>query len=331
MIIKREIMAYYLRIQGKTFGPLNHPEMLQLKQKGKLKPFHDVSTDQVDWFSASTYSELFPQAMVPSNDVPLGAFQADVSPVFPDKNYSQAPPIDNGNAAGAFSQIGDLAIATMMTAIAGIMHFVNIQLQFSTVTFSLPFQNNIDNDHVILVVITIFSLLVMFGLLIVGGVFFMKASQALRSSGFAISFLILMVLALVFFLASAVTFSAGKTFDTLRVGFILSILGSISYYSAFAVITFLYNRAFEIINRPGMAYSSHLLGFALMGVIFLFSLSSFVNAFMMNPLNDMAKVYWVSSLITLEMLGLLQVFLVWFLYHTFSLRFYLNRIITGKA
>ena len=323
-------MAYYLRIQGKTFGPLNHPEMLQLKQKGKLKPFHEVSTDQVDWFSASTYAELFPQAMVQSNDVPIGVYQVDVSPVIPDKNYNPAPP-NNGNSGGSSTHIGDLTLASMMTAIAVIMHFVNIQLQFSTITFSLPFQNNMDSDHVILVVITIFSLLVMFGLFIVGAVFFMKASQVLRSSGFAISFLILMVLALVFFLASAVTFSAGKTFDTLRVGFILSILGSISYYSAFAVITFLYNRAFEIINRPGLAYSSHLLAFALMGAIFLFSLSSFVNAFMMNPVNDMAKVYWVSSLITLEMLGILQVFLVWFLYHTFALRFYLTRILTGKA
>jgi len=69
----------------------------------------------------------------------------------------------------------------------------------------------------------------------------------------------------------------------------------------------------------------------LMGTIFLFSLSSFVNAFMMNALNDMAKVYWVSSVIALEMLGILQVFLVWFLYHTFALRFYLTRILTGKA
>lgn len=324
-------MAYYLRIQGKTFGPLNHPEMLQLKQKGKLKPFHEVSTDQVDWFSASTYAELFPQSMAQSNDVPLSVYQADVSPVVSEKNYNSAAPSNPDNSGGSFSQVGDLALASMMTAIAAIMHFVNIQLQFGTITFSLPFQNNMDSDHVILVVITIFSLLVMFGLFIVGAVFFMKASHALRSSGFAISFLILMVLALIFFLASAVTFSAGKTFDTLRVGFILSILGSISYYSAFAVLTFLYNRAFEIINRPGMAYSSHLLAFALMGAIFLFSLSSFVNAFMMNPINDMAKVYWVSSLITLEMLGVLQIFLIWFLYHTFSLRFYLNRILTGKA
>jgi hypothetical protein len=323
-------MAYYLRIQGKTFGPLNHPEMLQLKQKGKLKPFHEVSTDQVDWFSASTYAELFPQATVQSNDVPIGVYQVDVSPVVPDKNYNPAPP-NNGNSGGAFAHIGDLALATMMTAIAVIMHFVNIQLQFGTITFSLPFQNNMDTDHVILVVITVFSLLVMFGLFIVGAVFFMKASQTLYSSGFAISFLILMVLALIFFLASAVTFSAGKTPDTLRVGFILSILGSISYYSAFAVITFLYNRAFETINRPGLAYSSHLLAFALVGAIFLFSLSSFVNAFMMNSHNDMAKVYWVSSVIALEMLGLLQIFLVWFLYHTFALRFYLTRILTGKA
>lgn len=323
-------MAYYLRIQGKTFGPLNHPEMLQLKQKGKLKPFHEVSTDQVDWFSASTYPELFPQVTVQSNDVPLGVYQVDVSPVIPDNNYNPAPP-NNGNSGGAASNLGDLALATMMTAIAVIMHFVNIQLQFGTITFSLPLQNNMNSDHVILVVITIFSLLVMFGLFIVAAVFFMKASQTLRSSGFAISFLILMVLALVFFLASAVTFSAGKTPDTLRVGFILSILGSISYYSAFAVITFLYNRAFEIINRPGLAYSSHLLAFALVGAIFLFSLSSFVNAFMMNSQNEMAKVYWVSSLITLEMLAILQVFLVWFLFHTFSLRFYLSRILTGKA
>ncbi len=322
-------MAYYLRIQGKTFGPLNHPEMLQLKQKGKLKPFHEVSTDQVDWFSASTYAELYPQAMVQSNDVPIGVYQVDVSPVIPDKNYNPAPP-NNGNSGGSSTHIGDLALASMMTAIAVIMHFVNIQLQFSLAP-SLPFKIEMDSDHVILVVITVFSLLVMFGLFIVGAVFFMKASQTLRSSGFAISFLILMVLALVFFLASAVTFSVGKTFDTFRVGVILFILGLITYYSAFTVITFLYNRAFEIINRPGLAYSSHLLAFALMGTIFLFSLSSFVNAFMMNALNDMAKVYWVSSVIALEMLGILQVFLVWFLYHTFALRFYLTRILTGKA
>jgi len=51
----------------------------------------------------------------------------------------------------------------------------------------------------------------------------------------------------------------------------------------------------------------------------------------MNSHNDMAKVYRVSSVIALEMLGLLQIFLVWFLYHTFSLRFYLSRILTGKA
>jgi len=123
-------MAYYLRIQGKTFGPLNHPEMLQLKQKGKLKPFHEVSTDQVDWFSASTYAELYPQAMVQSNDVPIGVYQVDVSPVIPDKNYNPAPP-NNGNSGGSSTHIGDLALASMMTAIAVIMHFVNIQLQFS--------------------------------------------------------------------------------------------------------------------------------------------------------------------------------------------------------
>lgn len=327
-------MAYYLRIQGKTFGPLNQPEMLQLKQKGRLKPFHDVSTDQVEWFTASSYAELYPQTTSQSigqpMEVPLGVYPVDVSPVVAEKNYNPPPP-NEGNNGRSFVQMGHLALASIMISIAGIMHFVNIQLQFGTISLSMPFQNNIDSDHVILVVITIFSLLVMFGLFIVGAVFFMKASHALRSSGFAISFLILMVLALVFFLASAVTFSAGKTFDTLRVGFILSILGSVSYYSAFAVLSFLYNRAFEIINRPGLAYSSHLLAFALMGAIFLFSLSSFVNAFMMNPLNDMAKVYWVSSLITLEMLGILQIFLVWFLYQTFSLRFFLNRILAGHS
>jgi len=323
-------MAYFLRIQGKTFGPLNQSEMMQLKQKGRLKPFHDVSTDQIEWFAASSYTELYPQSIGQPMEEPIGVYPVDVSPVVPDKNYNPPPP-NAVNNRRSFAQMGDLALASMMMAIAGIMHFVNIQLQFGTISLSLPFQNNMDSDHVILVVITIFSLLVMFGLFIVGAVFFMKASHALRSSGFAISFLILMVLALIFFLASAVTFSAGKTFDTLRVGFILSILGSISYYSAFAVLSFLYNRAFEIINRPGMAYSSHLLAFALMGVIFLFSLSSFVNTFMMNPLNDLAKVYWVSSLITLEMLAILQIFLVWFLYHTFSLRFFLNRIIAGHS
>ncbi len=325
-------MAYYLRIQGKTFGPLNQPEMLQLKQKGKLKPFHEISTDQVAWFLASTYAEIFPQAVAPPLYVePIEVYPVHVKPVSPEPNHNSSPPINSGNGGGYFAQIGDLALASMMTAIACILHFVNFQLQLGTVSYSLPTQNNLGSDHVILVVITIFSLLVMFGLFIVGAVFFMKASQALNSSGVAISFLILMVLALVFFLASAVTFSVAKTFDSFRVGAIFSILGLIIYFSAFTVLTFLYHRAFEIINRPGLAYSSQLLGFALMGVIVPFSLSTFVNAIMMNPLKDIANVYVVSSLISLEMLGLLQIFLVWFLFQTFSLRFYLTRILAGKA
>ncbi len=321
-------MAYFLRIQGKTFGPLNQSEMLQLKQKGRLKPFHDVSIDQVEWFAASSYAELFSQAVAPSNDVAV--FTADVVPVSTSNQVfssSEIPKIHNPTD----SFYADLSLACMMTAIALTMHFINIQLQFFTLSFSLHLNNNLNPDQVILVVITIFSLLVMYGLFIVGCVFFIKAANKLRCSSYGISTLILIGLTLVFFMASSITFSSGKTLEAVRIGTILSIVGSSTYYSALAVLSFLYNMAFKKINRPGLAYSSHLLGFALIGSLFAFGLGSFIYALMLNREGEFNAIFYISTVTTVEILVFFQILSVWFLYHTFALRFYLTRILTGHS
>ena len=54
--------TYYVRIRGKVMGPFPVHQLKGLKERGQLQAFHEVSTDRLNWFSASTVTEIFPSA-----------------------------------------------------------------------------------------------------------------------------------------------------------------------------------------------------------------------------------------------------------------------------
>lgn len=84
-------MNYFIRIQGKTFGPFGLKEMLQLKQRGKLKAYHEVSLDQIEWSAAEIFSELFPEEM-PEGGRDVDPIPDTDPPTLPGRNKPEEPP-----------------------------------------------------------------------------------------------------------------------------------------------------------------------------------------------------------------------------------------------
>ena len=52
--------TYYVRLKGKVLGPFSMEQLVQLKQQGRLSPFHEVSDDRKTWTVASSIAGLFP-------------------------------------------------------------------------------------------------------------------------------------------------------------------------------------------------------------------------------------------------------------------------------
>lgn len=59
---------YFVRIRGKIMGPFGEAQLIALRDRGQLKPFHEVSPDRVLWNQAATLTWLF-QPIVPSEIV----------------------------------------------------------------------------------------------------------------------------------------------------------------------------------------------------------------------------------------------------------------------
>lgn len=318
-------MNYFIRIQGKTFGPLGLNEMLQLKQRGKLKPFHEVSLNQVDWASASEFPELFPPVQTPTYSPPNASLPEFVAEVVPNPESSAIPlPVSRSSDTNP-SHLRDLHFATLLMAIGILLHFLAFQFQMFSTIQAIPNLLQLTEDRIVLIVITIFALLTMFSLFIISNVFILRASTGIKSKGFATSSIILTVLALVFFLSSSVVETTGKTIETRRIGLILGVIGSVSYYTSFAILSFLFGNAFMAIRKDGQSYACNLLGAGWVIILFIFSLTSFVFSFLTIQVEFQSPVFAIAGLITVEMLLALQILLVWFLYQTLALRFYLRK------
>src|SRR5262245_18936765 len=53
--------TYYVRIQGRITGPFNQVHLQDMRAKGKLHKFHEISVDKTNWYSASEFVDLFPE------------------------------------------------------------------------------------------------------------------------------------------------------------------------------------------------------------------------------------------------------------------------------
>lgn len=57
-------MAHFLRINGRTFGPFDETQLLEMKSKGKITRTTEISENKNDWQTAEAFSFLYPPAYV---------------------------------------------------------------------------------------------------------------------------------------------------------------------------------------------------------------------------------------------------------------------------
>jgi hypothetical protein len=55
---------FYVRVRGKVLGPFAVAQLRQLRDRGQLKRFHEVSTDRQQWEPAAGLAELFADEVV---------------------------------------------------------------------------------------------------------------------------------------------------------------------------------------------------------------------------------------------------------------------------
>jgi hypothetical protein len=61
---------YYVRLGMQLMGPFSLDQLRALKDRGRLQPFHSISTDGRTWQPASTLTELFPPEPSPASANP---------------------------------------------------------------------------------------------------------------------------------------------------------------------------------------------------------------------------------------------------------------------
>jgi len=75
--------TYYIRMQGRVVGPLSSDKLHEMKSRGQLHKFHEISIDRFKWHPASEFADLFP------NDA-----KAKSGPVVVDDEVSTEPAED---------------------------------------------------------------------------------------------------------------------------------------------------------------------------------------------------------------------------------------------
>ena len=316
--MEKSLMSYFIRIQGKSFGPINLNEILQLKKHGKLKQFHEVSNDQGEWRPASDYPELYPST---AEIRPSAAAVYVAQPLSAPPSGAQYQH-DPGPASRSYQEF---YLASLFTAVGILIHFLVLHLQFYS---GMPNLGSSGGSRVIFAVLTILGLLLEFALLITGAAFFTRSAREIQSVGFGASALILFVVSLIIFLAASILFANATTIDSYRIGMLITGFASGVYYSGFITLTFLFHRAFISLGRDGHGYSVHLLGFALIGILFASIIAATV-LFMVKPDGE-TDIFIMALVMALETLGLLQLLLVWFLFEALSLRFFLGKTLRGQ-
>jgi len=59
---------YFVRIRGKILGPFSIGQLIALRERGQLQPYHEVSLDRYTWEPASTLTQVFSSSTVQTVD-----------------------------------------------------------------------------------------------------------------------------------------------------------------------------------------------------------------------------------------------------------------------
>src|SRR5580704_25469 len=55
---------WFVRVRGRILGPFGLSQLHEMRERGQLQSFFEVSTDRVTWQTAGSVDGLFPQAAV---------------------------------------------------------------------------------------------------------------------------------------------------------------------------------------------------------------------------------------------------------------------------
>jgi hypothetical protein len=88
--------SYYIRWRGRLTGPFTLPQLQDMIAQERMTKLHDVSSDQVRWRRAGTYSELFPAFLPGENSFVArapGTYAIHAEQTIP---VGDLPPVDSG-------------------------------------------------------------------------------------------------------------------------------------------------------------------------------------------------------------------------------------------
>src|SRR6476659_1621900 len=89
---------YYMRSRGKVSGPFSLSVLREMRDRGQLGRFHELSIDQTVWAPAATFENLFPPALLSSpRDRPDRAPEVIPRPVS-GETVVESPPEQCGRA-----------------------------------------------------------------------------------------------------------------------------------------------------------------------------------------------------------------------------------------
>src|SRR5438067_11259997 len=73
--------SWYVRVRGRILGPFGFAQLQEMRDRGQLQAFFEVSTDSKAWQSAGSIDGLFPQMAITRRAAgPLPAYEPTSAP-----------------------------------------------------------------------------------------------------------------------------------------------------------------------------------------------------------------------------------------------------------
>jgi S1-C subfamily serine protease len=112
--------SWYVRVRGRVLGPFPFGKLQEMRDRGQLQSFYEVSTDQATWKAAGSVPELFPAMGITRRPTEAAPPQAPMSAA---PRPMAAPPKKRGSMS-LFLVLGGAAALVALMAIVAVVVLV---------------------------------------------------------------------------------------------------------------------------------------------------------------------------------------------------------------
>jgi len=109
--------AWYLRKRGQTFGPYTAQQLSQLRDRGQISRFHELSRDKTEWQTAEMIG-LFSETADAGK-----SRQPETSSIEVEKNYVPSSTVVNSDRRSWVAALVVLSLLLLLTALGGVVYF----------------------------------------------------------------------------------------------------------------------------------------------------------------------------------------------------------------